>query len=153
MTLYPSRNMENLCILYLKRTTIFQKLFQQNTELQEKIASLNHHTHIPTQELPGGLSFKIAFMHQKTPQVSFVPLPWCQPLSAGKLHHYQHTGVWKLKKKSTQIKKYLCPELWSALPLQLPHGLLPKQGHRESTVWFPQTLFKVWAINFKRQSP
>ena len=59
--------MENLCILYFKRTTIFQKLFQQDTELQEKLAALNHHTHIPTQELPGGLSFKIAFMHQKNP--------------------------------------------------------------------------------------
>jgi len=59
--------MKNFLIFFIKRTTIFQKLYQWSTELAKQkqvLVKLIPPTCIRTQELQGGLWFKTASIRQ-----------------------------------------------------------------------------------------
>ena len=59
--------MKNFLIFFIKRTTIFQKLYQRSTEpakQKQVLVKLIPPTCIRTQELQGGLWFKTASMRQ-----------------------------------------------------------------------------------------
>ena len=148
--------MKNFLIFFIKRTTIFQKLYQRSTEpakQKQVLVKLIPPTCIRTQELQGGLWFKTASMRQASHTsllcacfiiLTFASrqtvLPWA-------------LRIRKCQKKSTVVKEYLWAKFWLALSVQFSDGLLSKRGHRKSPEKFTSISFKVWPKNFKGQVP